>query len=143
MTLQVQDRIVLSDLILRIGEAESQRHEAFLQQILADDLRFRRARGAVVDKITHCNVVTGPPNTYAYSYSDVFQVFGLSDSAVVSLLVWAKGIREKGTPGKTAFSRAFRNLRIFCRDAAAVHGRLCHFWFNNQVATQIGIEVLH
>lgn len=75
-----------------------------------------------------------PNNTYAYSYSDDFQVFGLGDSAVVSLLVRAKGVRGKGTQEEKAFFSVFRNLRIFRRDPASVHGWLCHFWFDDQVA---------
>jgi hypothetical protein len=131
-TLTKQDQANLISLNQKIGDAELQRHEDFLNEILADDLQFRRASGVVVGKAEYCKGVMNLDNEYEYSKSDAFQVFSVGDAMVVSLLVWAKGVRDKNTSAPKAFSGVYRNIRIFNRDAASVHGWLCHFWFNDQ-----------
>ena|SRR5467141_2558443 len=133
-TLTEEDRITLLEINRKIGEAELRSDEKFLKQVLAEDLQFRRASGAVVDRDTYFKGVADPANTYAYSHSDDFQLFGVGDSVVVGLLVWAKGVRGKGTPEPKPFSAVYRNIRIFHRDSTAAHGWLCNFWFNDQIA---------
>jgi hypothetical protein len=133
MTLTSEDRKQLIELNGKIGEAELQRTDGFLQEILADDLQFRRASGAVVDKATYCQGVVDDANTYEYSHSDGYQMFAVGDSALVSLLVRSKGVRGKGTSVEKPFAGVYRNIRVFRRNPEAAHGWLCYFWFNDQV----------
>jgi len=133
MTLTSEDRKQLVELNGKIGEAELQRTDGFLQEILADDLQFRRASGAVVDKTTYCQGVVDLTNAYDYSHSDGYQMFAVGDSVLVSLLVWSKGVRGKGTSVEKSFNGVYRNIRVFRRNPGATHGWLCYFWFNDQV----------
>jgi len=133
MTLTSEDRKQLVELNGKIGEAELQRTDGFLQEILADDLQFRRASGAVVDKTIYCQGVVDLSNAYDYSHSDGYQMFTVGDSVLVSLLVWSKGVRGKGTSVEKSFNGVYRNIRVFRRNPGAKHGWLCYFWFNDQV----------
>ena len=47
-----------------MGEAEKNLNDNFFEELLARDLTFRRANGAVVDKETFLAGLRNPTNTY-------------------------------------------------------------------------------
>jgi len=114
----------LTQLNVAIGEAEKQRDKDTLDQILVNDLIFRRVSGVVVDKATYLEELLKPENTYNYLCSEVVDV-NLSKSqnaAIVTLHVCAKGKR-----GENPFEGVFRNIRFFKKGE---QGWQCHAWFN-------------
>jgi hypothetical protein len=56
----------LIELNTQIAEAENQRKADFLDKVLSEALRFRRASGVVVDKATYLADLKDPSNTYDY-----------------------------------------------------------------------------
>jgi hypothetical protein len=114
----------LIELNIKIGEAELKRNAIFLAGILADDLKFRRANGTIVDKTAYLTGVQDPANIFDYLYSEDVQVSVYETTAVVALRVRAKGMRS-GTP----FEGTFRNLRVFLRQPAWQ----CTMWFNVRI----------
>lgn len=117
----------LIDLNIKIGEAETQRDEGFLSGILADDLRFRRANGTIVDKATYLAGVQDINNTYEYLHAEDVQTIVYENTAVVSLRVRSKGMR-----GVTPFEGTFRNIRLFLNQPDKDKNPVwqCYMWFN-------------
>ncbi len=114
----------LTQLNVAIGEAEKQRDKDTLDQILANDLIFRRVSGVVVDKATYLEELLKPENTYNHLCSEVVDV-NLSKSqnaAIFTLHVCAKGKR-----GENPFEGVFRNIRFFKKGEQDWQ---CHMWFN-------------
>ena len=120
-----QDLIELNS---KIGEAEMKRDIVFLAGILADDLRFRRANGTIVDKMAYLAGVRDPANTYEYLHSEDVQASVYETTAVVSLRVRAKGMR-----GGTPFEGTFRNIRVFLRQPDKQPAWQCTMWFNVRI----------
>lgn len=112
MTDPVQfDDTTLCDLAHRMGEAEKSRDAEFFEALLAEQLTFRRANGAIVDKTTFLRDLLNPENTYHMLESEDISATVYEGIAVVTLLVTAKGTRE----GKS-FAGVFRNIRIFVHE---------------------------
>jgi Domain of unknown function (DUF4440) len=100
----------LTALNIKIGEAEKQRDEAFLECVLADDLIFRRANETVVRKKAYLEALQDAANTFDYIISEDVKPTVYEDVAVISLLVRAKGKR-----GPRTFQGTFRNIQIFLK----------------------------
>lgn len=126
-----QNKTVEQDLIelnSKIGEAELKRDTIFLAGILADDLRFRRANGTIVEKATYLAGVQDPANIYDYLYSENVQASVYETTAVVALRVRAKGMRSD-----TPFEGTFRNIRVFLRQPDKQPVWQCTMWFNVRI----------
>lgn len=108
-----------------IGDAELNRDENFLREVLADDLAFRRASGAVVTKDEYLSELIKPENTYEYLRSENIKAQINTDAALVSLVVSAKGKR-----GEKEFEGRFRNLRVFINDGKSWR---CAVWHNTRI----------
>ena len=108
-----------------MGEAELSRDESFLRAILADDLVFRRANGAVVTKEDYLSELIKPENTYENLSAENIKAQINGEAALVSLIVRAKGKR-----GEKEFEGNFRNLRVFLqRDK----NWQCAVWHNSRL----------
>jgi hypothetical protein len=118
----------LLDLNTRIAEAESQRKADFLDKVLSEALRFRRASGVVVDKATYIADLKDPGNSYEYNVPENVTAQIYESLAVVTLLV-----RAKGTRGSKPFEGIFRNVRIFLNEPGKDPQWQLHFWFNVKV----------
>ncbi len=118
----------LVDLNIKIGEAEKQRDEGFLGSILADDLKFRRANGTVVDKVTYLAGVQDVNNTYEYLHSEDVESTVYENTAIVALRVRAKGVK-----GGTPFEGTFRNIRLFLNQPDKQPVWQCYMWFNARI----------
>ncbi len=124
------DEAALIELNQRIGEAEKGRDNQFMADILSDALRFRRANSIIHDKTQYLNDLINPANTYdRLKASNVEVVHSVENTAVVSLVVDAAGMRE-GKP----FSGKYRNIRIFMKEVDTPHGWRCHMWFNTKIS---------
>lgn len=108
-----------------IGEAELNRDENFLREILSDDLVFRRANGDVVTKEIYLSELANPENTYEYLRAENIKAQVNEDAALISLIVTAKGKR-----GEKKFEGKFRNLRVFTGDEKK---RRCVIWHNTKL----------
>jgi hypothetical protein len=120
------DESELESLNRKIGEAELMRDAAFLGEILAGELVFRRAGGKVVTKEEYLADLIKPENTYEYLESNNIQAIADEETALVTLFVKAKGKR-----GETEFAGEFENLRVFVRRAAKWQ---CIVWFNRKIS---------
>ena len=118
----------LIDLNIKIGEAETQRDEGFLSGILADDLRFRRANGAIVEKATYLADLQDLNNTFEYLHSKDVQAIVYENTAIVTLRVQAKGTR-----GGKPFEGTFRNIRLFLNQPDKQPAWQCYMWFNARI----------
>lgn len=118
----------LIELNIKIGEAEERRDEAFLAGILADDLKFRRANGAVVDKAAYLAALREPANTYEYVRCEDVEAHVYENTAVVALKVRAKGAR-----GGMPFEGTFRNIRVFLKQPGGQPDWRCYMWFNERI----------
>lgn len=121
----------LIELNTQIGEAEKRHNDedvAFLVRVLSDDLIFRRASGQVVRKKEFLWDLIQPENTFDYLIPEKVEPKVFEDTAVVSLLVRAKGKR-----GETGFEGVFRNTRLFRKREGDWH---CMVWFNTRVETR-------
>lgn len=125
---QTSDNI-LYELARRMGEAEKGRDDEFFKGLLADNLTFRRASGAIVDKETFLTDLRNPGNTYEKLESKDIAVQVYEGIALVTLLVHASGTRE-GKP----FDGVFRNIRIFLREPGKTPEWQLHSWFNVSVS---------
>ena len=120
----------LKDLNAKICAAEMEGDADYLASVLADDLVFRRAGGSQVTKEQYLEGLRNPDNTYEYVHCGDIEVIMVDrNTAFVSLLVWAKGMR-----GKTGFKGIYRNTRLFLRQNGDWR---CAVWFNTPVVGQI------
>lgn len=127
------DRVQLDDtplrhLATRMGESEKSRDAEFFEAVLTENLTFRRANGAVVDKATFLKDLQNSANNYDMLESEDISATVYEGVAVVTLLVRAKGMRE-GKP----FSGVFRNIRIFVHEPGKQQPWQLHAWFNVRV----------
>ena len=99
-----------------------------MQEVLSDELVFRRANGSVTSKADYLQGLMNTENTYDRLDADDIEVQTYEGMAVVSLCVNAAGMR-----GVSPFAGKFRNVRIFMQDSTAPHGWLCHMWFNTKI----------
>lgn len=89
----------LTLLNIDIGKAEQQRNKDTLDRILANDLIFRRASGAVVDRDTYLEDLQNSENTYIDLCSEVadIKLSKFQNATVLSLCVHTKGKQGKKT----------------------------------------------
>jgi glyoxylase I family protein len=118
----------LTDVNLRIGEAEKAQELAYLNEHMHEDLVFRRADGKVATKKQYLDGVPG--KKYDVLESQILQVEQATDSSVVTVVVRAEGITADGT----RFHGSYRNTRVFVNES----GRwLCKVWINSRVGLDI------
>jgi hypothetical protein len=115
----------LEQLNIRIGEAEFSRDADFLNDILADELVFRRANGTIVTKEFFLTELKKLENTFTFLHSEDIKVAIIGENSLVSLIVHTKGRR-----GEAEFEGRFRNLRIFIRREDKWQ---CIVWFNTKI----------
>jgi ketosteroid isomerase-like protein len=96
----------------------------FFSRVLADDLCFRRANGAAVDKPTFLQGLEDPGNTSEELTSEVREVGVAGDWALAEVIV-----RLVGTRGGRAVDGTFQNVRVFQRTE---DGWRCAVWFNRR-----------
>ena len=125
--LSTEDQALIG-LNTQIAEAENQRKADFLDKILSEALRFRRASGVVVDKATYLADLKDPSNTYDYNVPEDVTPQIYECLAIVTLRV-----RAKGTRGGKPFEGIFRNVRIFLNEPGKEPKWQLHFWFNVKV----------
>jgi len=112
-TLQdIQDEHALVAINITIGQAEKWAAQSwaitFLEYILADDFRFRRATGEEVMKKDYLEALTSGARTYEYLDSDDVKMDLLGERATVTLRVTTKGYNNN-----RLIEGQFRNSRIF------------------------------
>lgn len=115
----------LTDLNTAFAKAEFTADLEFFRCHTADGLKFRRASGKVVDKITFLKDLAVPENRN--ERLDVQQIEVLpygADLAVCSMLV-----HFKGTRGGQPVEGVFRNTRVFIRAEGVWK---CALWFNSK-----------
>jgi len=125
---ELEDIAALEDLTRCMGEAERNRNDKFFEALLATNVTFRRASGAIVDKETFLAGLRNPANTYETLESRDIAVQRYKGLGVVTLLVQARGMRE-GKP----FEGVFRNVRIFLQEPDNDPLWQLHSWFNVRV----------
>ncbi len=115
----------LTEFNTAFSRAELSADVEFFRCYLADGVRFRRASGKVVDKITFLKDLATPGNTNERLEARQIEVllYG-ADLAVCSMVVDFKGTRD----GATAVGQ-FRNTRVFVRSEGAWK---CALWFNSK-----------
>ena len=99
------DLAVLAQLNVEIGVAETNGDRAFLDGILAEQLAFRRASGAVVDRPGYLAAVA--ESEQRITEVEAIQLYG--DRAVVTCVVTL--VRANGERPR------FHNVRLFTRAA--------------------------
>lgn len=122
----------LVDLNTKLAEAEKRHHDediVFLMRVFSDDLIFRRASGQIVKKKEFLWDLIQPENTFEYLIpeSNVKPIV-YEDTAVISLLVKAKGMR-----GNKGFEGVYRNTRLFQKREGDWQLAL---WFNTRIEVQ-------
>jgi hypothetical protein len=124
------DQRDLIEINTKIGEAELARDDQFLRDVLDEKFQFRRANGELVNKEHYLETIISPLNTYDYLESEKLEVTVYENSAVVSLLVRAKGTRHKGRSDEKAFEGVYRNLRLFVKRDGDWQ---CAMWCNTRI----------
>ena len=114
----------LNDLNEAFAHAELWADVDFFRCYLADGLRFRRASGQVVDKVTFLKDLAHPGNRNERLAARQIEVLLYApDLAVCSMIVDFKGSRGGATVENT-----FRNTRTFVRSNRSWK---CAVWFNS------------
>ncbi len=97
----------------------------FFRRYLADDLKFRRASGTVVDKTTFLKDLGASGNTTERLEPGDIEVLLFNENlALCSTAVLFKGLR-----GGKPVDGVFRNTRVFMR---LEHMWKCAIWFNTK-----------
>jgi hypothetical protein len=122
----------LTELNIKIAEMERQRNKAaedFFNEVLSDELIFRRVSGAVVGKKGFLDGFQGP-----YPFTDlkpkdikIGWVDGLQNRALVTLVIVGK--REDGTEGR------YRNVRLFSKAVDSKYKWRLEFWYNYELTS--------
>ena len=122
----------LTELNMVFSLAELSADVEFFRCYLADGLRFRRASGKIVDKVTFLKDLTAPGNTNERLEARQLDVlpFG-ADLAVCSMVVDFKGSR-----GGANVEGQFRNTRVFVRSDGTWK---CALWFNSKEPAAAGV----
>lgn len=114
----------LTELNEAFAHAELWADVEFFRCYLADRLRFRRANGKVVDKITFLKDLSDPGNTNKRLEARQIEVLLYGATlAVCSMIVDFKGSR-----GGTTVENTIRNTRTFVRSEGSWK---CAVWFNS------------
>jgi len=115
----------LAELNEAFATAEFGADVEFFKCHLADGLRFRRASGKVVDKITFLKDIGAPANTNERVHPQQIEVLAYgADLAICSMLVFFKGTR-----GGAPVEGTFRNTRVFVQSEGLWK---CALWFNTK-----------
>jgi ketosteroid isomerase-like protein len=115
----------LTELNRTFASAEFAGDAKFFQRHLADDLKFRRASGKVVDKPTFLSDLEAPGNTNERLDASDIEVLPFdNDLALCSSVVRFKGVR-----GGKPVEGMFRNTRVFTKIAGVWQ---CALWFNTK-----------
>jgi catechol 2,3-dioxygenase-like lactoylglutathione lyase family enzyme len=128
MTTQTGADLELRSINLEIGAAEQRHDVGFLDDVLHDDLIFRRADGKIVTKEQYLAAV--PKRQYRTLESDVAELHITKDSALATVLV-----RAEGTANGTAFKGTYRNVRVFVSEGERW---VCTVWVNSRAGMEIG-----
>jgi len=114
----------LTELNAAFARAELSADVEFFRCYLTDGLRFRRASGKVVGKVTFLKDLSDPGNTNERLDARQIEVlpYGL-DLVLCSLIVDFKGSR-----GGVSVEGRFRNTRVFVRSEGSWK---CAVWFNS------------
>jgi glyoxylase I family protein len=110
---------------VEIGEREKAQDVDRLDQLLHDDLVFRRADGTIVTKREYLDAV--PTRTYDTLESEIVGTDEGKESAVVTVIVTAVG-----TGNGTSFRGTFRNTRVFVTEDDRWQ---CRLWLNTRLGT--------
>jgi hypothetical protein len=121
----IQKLITLNE---RIGEAEQKTDAEFLNGVLSDNLRFRRANGTIVDKPIYLDDLMKPGNNTDELHSSDINAKIYGNLAVVDLLVAMKGMRCGNK-----LDGSFRNIRLFLKEEGKQPQWQLHSWFNVKV----------
>jgi uncharacterized protein DUF4440 len=114
----------LTELTAEFATAEFSADVEFFRCHLADGLRFRRASGKVVDKVTFLKDLIAPDSTNERLTAQQIEVLSYGPRlAICSLLV-----DFKGTRGGKPVEGVFRNTRVFVRSEESWK---CALWFNS------------
>lgn len=126
MAKQVTAVEALRQLNVEIGEREKAQDVDGLNELLHDDLVFRRADGTIVTKREYLDAV--PTRTYDVLESEIAGIDEDEQSAVVTVIVTAAG-----TAKGTSFGGTFRNTRVFVSEADRWQ---CRLWLNTRLGTE-------
>jgi KAP family P-loop domain/Domain of unknown function (DUF4440) len=124
---QSSDRDMEKELIelnIRIGEAEKELNEAFLERVLADDLILRRASGKIENKKEYLESVRNPDSKFEYLISQDVKPTIYGNVAIVRLRVRVRGLR-----GRRRFDGIYSSVRFFIKN----QGWQCVVWFNSEL----------
>lgn len=123
MATQLSATEALRHVNIEIGEAEEAHDVDRLEEILHEDLIFRRADGTIVTKSQYLAAV--PTREYETLDSEIVEIDEGKDSAVVIVIVTAAGLAN----GKR-FGGTFRNARVFVNENDRWQ---CRLWLNTRV----------
>lgn len=122
----------LLHLNIQLGQAEQTHQQpesrTFLENVLSDDLIFRRASKAIVTRQEYLDGLSKA--TYERVDTQVMEVKISSNGnyAVVTCLVTAKGVGRNGP-----FEGTYKNIRFWRRSEASVVGWLLYGWYNEDM----------
>jgi hypothetical protein len=117
---------------IQMGEAEKNGESAFFEEVLHDNLRFRRASKAIVSKQEFLNDMKAKKTTYSSLHipPESVEVTVYEDTAMVSLLLHAAGTKANDGGSPTPWQGIYRNTRIFLNEEGKWQ---CAFWFNTRI----------
>lgn len=128
-TQQRDEARILLETARQMGEAELRRDETVLRRILDEGLSFRRASGQIVGREEFLTDLRAPGNSFDCLESDVVEVTVFENTAIVVLVV-----RARGTRGGDHFEGRYRNIRLFIRDPEVNEGVWrCAMWLNTRI----------
>jgi glyoxylase I family protein len=125
MATQVSASEALRQVNFDIGEAEKTHDVDRLEEILHDDLVFRRADGTIVTKREYLESVSA--KTFERLESQIVEIDEGKDSAIVTVIVTAAG-----TANGAKFAGTYRNTRVFVSEGDRWQ---CRLWLNARVGT--------
>ncbi len=99
----MDDEDTLRELNLRIGTAETEGDSAFLSEVVAPALGFRRASGAIVDRQGFLDGVK--PSAHRETEIESITLHGHDRAVVTCMVTMADGDQK----------RRFHNVRLFVR----------------------------
>ena len=116
---------ILTALNQAFATAERTRDAEFFQRYLAEDLRFRRNSGTIVDKRKFLDDLRSEGNTNEVLEADAIEVLPYGDDLALCSLV----VHFEGTRGGQRANGTYRNARVFVRRGGAWQ---CALWFNTK-----------
>jgi len=119
-----------------IRDAEWNRDISFMDNILTDDMLFRRANGSFADKKTYLAGLKDPDNNYNHLENIELKVEAreTGNLAIANVIVKASGTRGKD---QKPFNGEFRNIRFFRKEK---EWKL-YAWYNEVIRNHMIIHV--